>query len=248
MSLQILVVDDNCELAENLAELLTDEGHRVRTANSGAQALALASEQRFDFVLTDFRMPVMNGIELIKLLHARDPDVTYLLMTAHHADTLLTTEAERRIIDAILSKPLPLDRLFALIQAPAGAQILLVEDDIDLADALGISLESRGFRVRIAHDLTAARDAIAATLPDIAIVDVVLPDGDGVALIRELYELAPASGTRGIQVVLMTGLGNFDADELRRLAPGSIQFLIKPFTPDTLVKALKLLGCGGHGA
>lgn len=244
-SLQILVVDDNVALADNLAEIFADEGHQVSTANSGEQALALAAERRFDVVLSDFRMPVMNGIELITRLHAREPEITYLLMTAHAADTLNTTEAERGCIDAILSKPLQIDKLLALIHAPVGAQLLIVEDDEDLADVLSINLESRGFRVRVAHNVTEARQAIAAAPPDIAIVDVILPDGDGVALIRELYDLRdPQSRARRIQVVLMSGLGRFDTDELRRIAPDSIQFLTKPFVPDALVKALKLLGWG----
>lgn len=242
MSLQILVVDDNRELADNLAEILVDEGHRVETANSGEQALTIAADRRFDYVLTDFRMPGMTGVELITRLHAQDPAAIYLLMTAHASDALLTTEAERQIVDAILSKPLPIDRLLALIFAPAGAELLLVEDDADLADVLSLCLESRGFRVRIAHTLAEARDALSAAPPAMAIVDVVLPDGDGAALVRELCHRTAAANTARVPVVMMTGLKNFNADELRRMAPDSIQFMTKPFVPDALVKVLKLLG------
>jgi len=243
MSLQILVVDDNRELADNLAEILVDEGHSVQTANSGEQALTIASDRRFDYVLTDFRMPGMSGIELITRLHARDPAAIYLLMTAHAADALHTTEAERQIVDAILSKPLPIDRLLALIFAPTGAELLLVEDDVDLADVLSLCLESRGFRVRTAHTLAEAREALTTAPPDMAIVDIVLPDGDGAALVHELCQPAEGANTaRRVPVVLMTGLKNFNADDLRRMAPDSIQFITKPFVPDALVKVLKLLG------
>lgn len=243
MSLQVLIVDDNRELADNLAELLVDEGHHVHTANSGEQALRIAGEQRFDYVLTDFRMPGMNGVELISRLHRRDPAAIYLLMTAHAGDALLTAEADRAAVDAVLGKPLPIDRLLALISAPAGARLLLVEDDVDLADVLSLSLEARGFRVHVAHTIAEARAALTATPPDMAIVDVVLPDGDGAALVRELCE-RPDAATRRIPVVLMTGHKHLDTDALRRMAPDSIEFMTKPFLPDALVKVLKLLGRG----
>jgi DNA-binding response OmpR family regulator len=240
MSLQVLVVDDNRELADNLAEILVDEGHHAVTAYSGEEALAAAANNRFDFVLTDIRMPGMDGVELISKLHERDPSATYLLMTAHASDGLLAAAAELGIAGAVLTKPLAIEKLLELILAPAGARLLIVEDDAELAQALGASLESRGFGVRVAHTLAEARAAIAETPPDMAIVDVILPDGDGVALIRELC--SPPSASHGVPVVLMTGLGKFDAEELRRLAPGSIQFLTKPFAPDALVKALQSLG------
>lgn len=243
MTLNVLIVDDNRELADNLAELLIDEGHRVATANSGEQALQIAANQRFDYVLTDFRMPEMNGVELITRLHARDPAAIYLLMTAHAGDALLTAETGRGVVDAILGKPLPIDRLLALIFAPAGARLLLVEDDVDLAEVLSLNLETRGFSVQVAHTLADARAALTATTPDMAIVDVVLPDGDGAALVRELCE-RPDAATRRVPVVLMTGHKHRDSDALRRIAPDSIEFMTKPFLPDALVKVLKLLGRG----
>lgn len=242
MSLQVLVVDDNRELADNLAEILVDEGHTAVTAYSGEEALAATAARHFDFVLTDIRMPGMDGVELITRLHERDPSATYLLMTAHASDGVLEAAATLGIAGAILTKPLAIDRLLELILAPAGAQVLIVEDDADLAEALGESLRARGYGVRVAHTLAEARAAVDVTPPDMAIVDVILPDGDGVVLIRELCAGNPTTGSPQVPIVLMTGLGKFDAEELRRLAPGSIQFLTKPFAPDALVGALRRLG------
>jgi DNA-binding response OmpR family regulator len=242
MSFHVLVVDDNRELADNLAEILADEGHTVRTAYSGAEALVAAQDQRFDFVLTDIRMPGMDGVELITRLHERDPQATYLLMTAHASDGLLQSAASLGIAGAVLPKPLVIEDLLARILGPGGAQLLLVEDDEALAEALGINLRARGYAVRVAHTMAEARAAIAESSPTVAIVDVMLPDGNGINLIREL--MSSVSPSTGVPVVLMTGIAKFDSDELRRLAPGGIQFLTKPFAPDALVNALEILNRG----
>jgi DNA-binding response OmpR family regulator len=242
MSIQVLIVDDNRELADNLAEILTDEGHVARTAYSGEEALVAAEGQHFDIVLTDIRMPGMDGVELITRLHERDPRATYLLMTAHASDGLLASAAELGIAGAVLPKPLVIEDLLSRILGPAGAQLLLVEDDEVLAEALGMSLRSRGYLVRVAHTLAEARAAIAESSPTMAIVDVVLPDGNGIHLIREL--MSQVGEASGVPVVLMTGIAKFDSEELKRMAPSGIQFLTKPFAPDALVQALNVLGRG----
>ncbi|MBL9103435.1 MAG: response regulator [Myxococcales bacterium] len=240
MSVHVLVVDDNKELADNLAEILTDEGHTAFTAYSGEEALVAAETRHFDIVLTDIRMPGMDGVELITRLHERDPRATYLLMTAHASDGLLATAAQLGIAGAVLPKPLVIEDLLSRILGPSGTQLLLVEDDEALAEALGLSLRSRGYGVRVVHTMAEARASIAENTPTVAIVDVVLPDGNGINLIQEL--LSNVEQRSGVPVVLMTGIAKFDSEELRRLAPHGIQFLTKPFAPDALVNALHLLG------
>ena len=66
----VLVVDDEIGLAELLAEILTDEGHRVLVATDGRQALEQAMADRPDLVITDFMMPIMDGGALLQALAA----------------------------------------------------------------------------------------------------------------------------------------------------------------------------------
>ena len=60
MRRRYLIVDDNLAFAENLAEILKDEGDEVSLAGTGAEAIKLVRETPFDAVLTDMRMPVMG--------------------------------------------------------------------------------------------------------------------------------------------------------------------------------------------
>jgi DNA-binding response OmpR family regulator len=219
MSTHVLIVDDNQELAENLAELLTDEGYLVVTASSGEEALGLAAGQRFDFVLTDICMP------------------------AHASDELLANAGSLGIAEAVLPKPLVIEALLARLLGAGGDQILLVEGDVTLSEVLAAQLRARGHAVRVVHSLADARAAIAECLPALAVVDVVLPDGSSIALIQELRTTGSAAS--GVPVVLLTGSTKLDRDALRGLACDEIQFLDKPVAPEALVHVVERLAHAG---
>jgi CheY-like chemotaxis protein len=84
----VLVVDDEVGIANLLADVLSDEGHRVIVAANGHEGLKRAEEERPDLVITDFMMPVMDGAQLIKAL-ADHPDLKgvpiYLMSSAPEA-------------------------------------------------------------------------------------------------------------------------------------------------------------------
>ncbi len=82
MDEKILIVDDEEGLRAVLKILLGKEGYQVRTAGSGAEALKALEEESFHVVLTDIKMPGMSGIELLKNVRERDPNLPVVIMTA----------------------------------------------------------------------------------------------------------------------------------------------------------------------
>jgi CheY-like chemotaxis protein len=70
----VLVVDDEVGIANLLADVLSDEGHRVMVAANGHEGFKRAEEERPDLVITDFMMPVTDGAQLIKAM-AEHPDL-----------------------------------------------------------------------------------------------------------------------------------------------------------------------------
>ena len=79
----ILVVDDEAVLRNNLARYLRLQGYEVETAGSGEEALAALESTTFRLVLTDLRMPGMDGLALIRHLQTEHPDALTVLMTAY---------------------------------------------------------------------------------------------------------------------------------------------------------------------
>ncbi|MCA9637105.1 MAG: response regulator [Myxococcales bacterium] len=107
---RILIVDDNLDLADNLAELLADEGHSITTAASGEDALGISTGSTFDLVLSDVWMPGISGVELVLRLRPRVPEPVFFLMTACPSETL-RREATSAGVAAIFDKPLDLAAL-----------------------------------------------------------------------------------------------------------------------------------------
>jgi two-component system response regulator AtoC len=106
-------------------------------------------------------------------------------------------------------------------------RLLVVDDDKLIRDILSERLEKKGYRVVRAGSLEEARTAIARSLPDLAILDVKLPDGEGTELLPELAE------AEGVPCIMMTAHGTVtSAVEALRL--GAEDFLEKPFSMDRL--------------
>ena len=110
MSGSLLVVDDDTVVREALVDALAEAGYDVRSAGDGARAVALLAERAPDVVLSDVRMPGMDGLALLALLRERAPDIPVLLMTAFD-DMPTVVAAMREGATDFLVKPLDLHEL-----------------------------------------------------------------------------------------------------------------------------------------
>ena len=80
--MRILIVEDNLEFGDNLAEILRGEGHEVLCLPDAEQALECAASGDFDGVVTDLRLPAMSGLELIVELGRLKPSLPVVLLSA----------------------------------------------------------------------------------------------------------------------------------------------------------------------
>lgn len=106
----ILIVDDDHQVLESLLLLLSADGYRVVTADSAAEALLRLEDRAVQIVLTDIKMPGMDGIELAGKIHERNPDLPVLIMTAY-AEVEVAVGALKRGAFDFLVKPLNHDHL-----------------------------------------------------------------------------------------------------------------------------------------
>ena len=108
MSGIILVAEDEVALRHNICEALEEEGYQVKEAPGGHDALKLIENADFDVVLTDLRMPGVDGLTVLKHVREVSPQTLVVIMTAFASvDTAL--EALRLGVQDYILKPVALD-------------------------------------------------------------------------------------------------------------------------------------------
>jgi len=114
--------------------------------------------------------------------------------------------------------------------------VLVVEDDIHIAQVLRFMIERQGYRVIHAADGRAAADHVAASdAPDLVLLDVMLPYVDGFEILRLMRARA---GWDAVPVLMLTAK-NTERDTARALDAGATDFIIKPFQPQELLARLR---------
>ncbi|MBZ5632995.1 MAG: response regulator [Acidobacteriia bacterium] len=99
---RILLVDDNVSGSTARKTVLEELGHKINVASSGADALEQFSQHKYDLVVTDYKMPRMDGLELIIRLRKQQPDIR-IVMVSGFVDTLGLNEASTGA-DAVIQK------------------------------------------------------------------------------------------------------------------------------------------------
>jgi two-component system response regulator RegA len=110
--------------------------------------------------------------------------------------------------------------------------LLVVDDDPVFARTLADALERRGYSVRVANDYESALAAATPSPPQYAVLDLRLPDGSGLSLVKHLRSLAP-----DIRMVMLTGYGSI-ATTVDAIKLGACYYLTKPANADEVLAAL----------
>jgi nitrogen regulation protein NR(I) len=122
----ILLIEDDPSAAAALERLLREEDYRVSTASRGDTGLAQARERDFDLVISDFKLPGLNGLEVIRQLHAAKPRLPIILMTAH-GTTEIAIEATKFGAYDYLLKPFEMEELLGLVAKAVESSRLMSE-------------------------------------------------------------------------------------------------------------------------
>jgi two-component system response regulator AtoC len=155
----VLIVDDDPSVLYALSEVLGDRGHRVLQASNGHEALRLVDDA--DAVLTDLAMPEMDGLELLRTLNARDPQLPVVLVTAHGSERVAVQAVKAGAFD-YLAKPFDIDEIAVVVQRAVETRLLRQRNRRFAAErALGrrVVAESPALRRMLAAaERVAARD------------------------------------------------------------------------------------------
>jgi two-component system, OmpR family, phosphate regulon response regulator PhoB len=115
------------------------------------------------------------------------------------------------------------------------SRVLVVEDESAIAELIAINLRHAGYEVTIAGDAEQAQAALDGVLPDLAILDWMLPGASGLALAKRWRTQAR---TRELPIIMLTARAE-EADKIAGLDAGADDYLVKPFSPNELLARIR---------
>ncbi len=114
--MRVLLVDDEALIRWSLSQALTALGHEVTQAKCGNEALAVLQAEEFDLLLTDLKLPGVDGFKVIEAARATRPDIPVIMMSAHG-----NREAHERVsalqVNYFLEKPLIVEDVSGLVES-----------------------------------------------------------------------------------------------------------------------------------
>ncbi|HET7024940.1 MAG TPA: response regulator [Gemmatimonadales bacterium] len=259
---RVLVVDDDPTMAQVFAALVPDGEYNAEIAGTAAEADARIRSEHFDLVLLDLFLPDEDGRRLLARWRAA-PDTATLPVFVLSAQLGIDVKTECFALgaDAYFEKPIepamvaaavasrlardaphnltPLPARPGAVTVPAGpiasARVLLAEDDPLIADIVIHRLGQAGHQVTHVRDGAAAIAAIRAQRPQLLILDIRMPEMDGLQVLRQIRtELAAPR----LPVIIVTALSD-EEDIVRGFSLGADDYIVKPFSPAELTERVE---------
>ncbi len=228
--LRVLIVDDDLETRELLADTLVNEGHTPLTARSAAEALRILATSRVDAVVLDLLLPGRSGFEVLSDIRA-DPRFSRLPVLVLTIKDL--SERERETLAAqgarVFAKGAGwrqelLEHLRRLTRREQGKRVLVADDNPAGRELVREGLADHASSIIEAADGREALQKIREMLPDLVLLDIQMPEMDGYEVLREIRS-DPA--LQGLRVVALTAFA-MQGDRERALEAGFDDYLTKP--------------------
>jgi HAMP domain-containing protein/CheY-like chemotaxis protein/signal transduction histidine kinase len=262
---RLLVVEDNLGEQLSIRELLGHNDIQVTIAATGEEALAAMTEQPFDCMVLDLRLPDMSGFDVLERLRdtpslADLPVVVFTgkdlspqedarLHTLARSVVVKGVESPERLLDETAlflhrvvadlppEKQQMLDRLHRSDDALVGKKVLVVDDDVRNIFALSSVLERRGMTVLTAGTGREAIETLSST-SDVAIVlmDIMMPEMDGY---ETMHVIRQNPAFRRLPIIALTAKA-MKGDREKCLEAGASEYLAKPVNTEQLLSGLRM--------
>ena len=190
-----LVVDDERSIRNIIKELLEMEEHTVETAGNGVEALEKLEQGKYDLMISDIKMPEMDGIELLEQAHNKYHDLP-IVMISGHGDITTAVECIKQGAFDFIEKPIEMNRLLVTIRNAMDRTELVQETKVlrrkvsKIAEIIGES-----------PAITKVKDMIEKVAPSEARVLITGSNGTGKEMVaRWLHELSPRAAGPFIEV------------------------------------------------
>ena len=195
MKPRILVIDDEGAIRDSLRMILEYEDYQFVGAASGQEGLALVQRERPDLVMLDIKMPGMDGMEVLRKLHALDETLP-VVMISGHGTTATAVDAIRSGATDFLDKPLSSERVIVTLRNALTQSELRSENR-----ELRLAMESKYELVGQSAALRQVLEAVKRAAPTNATVMLLGESGVGKELVaRTVHRNSPRAGQRFVQV------------------------------------------------
>ena len=230
--LSVLIVDDDINLGDSLADILETTGHDIKFVSSGNDALSTIKKSEYDVILMDIRIPGMNGVETLIHIKEQSPLTSVVMITAFAEDELVSQAREEGALD-ILAKPLDIDKIMGFLKKQELLKtIFIVDDDYAFCNSLKDAIEINNYEVTFVHSAQEVIDKIENQMYGIVLLDMKLNGKNGL----EVAEAIKKNGYK-CAIVLMSAYKK-EFQPLLDNVDKKIDFIEKPFEIDDILKLL----------
>ena len=227
----VILCDDDSGIRTIIGEHLRHHGYTILEASDGMSAIALAETHEVSAILLDLYMPGLTGWETLQRLKHSPATAKIPVVILSVLSPSSTPREERQAASAAqgwVQKPFNENQLLAelsrVLHAGDGpAHVLLVEDDIDLASVVIAGFKDAQITIDHASTREIAMERCLLSAPDLVILDLTLPDGDGFSLVDWLRQQPTL---RALPLVVYSGR-EVSEFEMKQLQLGPTQFLTK---------------------
>jgi DNA-binding NtrC family response regulator len=198
----VLLVDDEQKFLESISDRIRLKGFEPLTAATGKAALEIARNQEIFAAVVDLKMPDMDGLVIIEKLKEIHPKIKTILLTGFGDEKI--REAAEGLESAYFEKD-EMSGFWSFIKSMRhkSFNILLVDDEQKFLDSISERVRLKGFSPFLANNGEEALSLARSNKIHAAVVDLKMPDMDGLVIIEKLKEIHPE-----IKTILLTGFGN----------------------------------------
>jgi Response regulator containing a CheY-like receiver domain and a GGDEF domain len=257
---KILIVEDDQPIALALSVRLKAYGYTTWIADDGIMAITMAVRNKPDLILLDVALPGGNGLTLIEQFHALPETCkTPIVLTTASHDPELRKKALALGVSGLLRKPYDAQELASVIHSTFGdppnsepksapesqkrhtesgqpmvKRILIVEDDQKIARGLAVRMKAAGFEPMVANDGVSGIRCAVDQRPDLVLLDVSLPAGDGFSVAESIQKSVP----HRVPIIFLTA-SKFPELRSRARQLGAVGFFEKPYEAHALLAAVQ---------
>lgn len=201
---KILVVDDEADIRNLLRLILEEGGFEVQMASNGKEGLEKVESESFDVIITDIRMPIMDGITFLKAAKTIYPAVVAIIITAYPNIETVKETYNKLVFDYIV-KPFDPEVVVnctnvALMRSRVAKElkkqvlkprVLMVDDETNTTNLIESSFKDEGYYIEVADSVKDAIERFTAGEFDVVITDIRMPDMDGITLLDHVKTVKP---------------------------------------------------------